>query len=269
MERWRLIFDSPQNGAANMATDQAIMEAVGTGQVLPTLRFYAWEPACLSLGYNQASNEADLEQLAMRGWEIVRRATGGKAILHTDEVTYSVALPNDSSLAAGSILDSYRRLSEALLLGLSRLDIPVQSTAKDEAGRADGPVCFEVPSNYEITANGHKLVGSAQLRRSRAMLQHGSVPLTGDITRICDVLVFEDEAAREQARERVHQRATTVERVIGEILSWNTVAHALVDAFADTFNIDFVPEQLTPQEIERRDALCQDTYRHDAWTHRR
>src|SRR5260221_10544445 len=107
-ERWRLIVDSPCDGPTNMAIDEAILEAVGKGDAPPTLRLFAWEPACLSLGYAQPVADIARDRLAGNGWDLVRRMTGGRAILHTDELTYSVTLPQDHPLVAGTILDSYR-----------------------------------------------------------------------------------------------------------------------------------------------------------------
>ncbi|HEX7976804.1 MAG TPA: hypothetical protein VF498_20525, partial [Anaerolineales bacterium] len=158
-----------------MAVDEAILEAVGRGETLPTLRLYAWEPPCLSLGYSQPAADVDRAALATHGWELVRRPTGGRAILHTDELTYSVIGPENGRGLAGSVLESYHTLSDALLEALHRLDIPAlalptplggsraQNGAAEPNGK--GPVCFEAPSNYEITVNGKKLVGSAQARR--------------------------------------------------------------------------------------------------------
>src|SRR5438105_4494622 len=118
LEHWRLIVDPARDGAANMAIDEAILTAVGRGDVPPTLRLYRWEPACLSLGYSQHASDADLSRIEARGWHLVRRQTGGRAILHIDELTYSVALPINHPLVAGTIVDSYRRLSSALLAAL-------------------------------------------------------------------------------------------------------------------------------------------------------
>ncbi len=98
-----------------MAVDEAILEHIGRGQALPTLRLYAWEPACLSLGYAQPYADVDEARIKERGWEVVRRPTGGRAILHTDELTYSVTAPADEPRLAGSVLESYNRLAVALL----------------------------------------------------------------------------------------------------------------------------------------------------------
>src|SRR6185503_17032916 len=178
MTLWRLLLTRPARGAWNMALDQAILEHIGRGQSLPTLRLYAWEPACLSLGHAQPFADVDVNRLKARGWEVVRRATGGRAILHTDELTYSVIAPNEEPRVAGSVPESYNRLAQALLLAVKNLELPVES----KEGKANGnstpnPVCFEVPSAYEITVDGKKLIGSAQARKKEGVLQHGSLPL--------------------------------------------------------------------------------------------
>lgn len=268
MNQWRLVIDPPADGPTNMAADHAILEAVGAGNALPTLRLYAWEPPCLSLGYNQVAAEVDEQRLKVRGWGLVRRATGGKAILHTDELTYSIALPQDSPIVAGGIVKSYRRLSQALLLALIELGLNPQSTPHEAAAQAIGAVCFEVPSNYEITVDGHKLIGSAQVRRANAVLQHGSLPLVGDISRICDALGFDDEQDRANAKRRVEQRAITVERALGYPITWEKAAQAVATAFATTFALNWVEEALTPSEMQRCAQLRTETYTHPDWTYR-
>ena len=113
LETWRLIKTPPASGSWNMAVDEAILQAVGNGLVMPTLRLYSWKPACLSLGYAQPIGDVDTRQLEQRNWDIVRRLTGGRAILHTDELTYAVVGPQDNPHLIGGVLESYRRLSKA------------------------------------------------------------------------------------------------------------------------------------------------------------
>ncbi len=267
---WRLLVTGIADGPTNMAVDQAIMEAVAAGRVLPTLRFYAWEPPCLSLGYTQPVAEVDRARLAARGWDVVRRMTGGRAILHTDELTYSVTLPDDDPLVAGGIVESYRRLSTALTAGLVLLGASPRADKRAERhGAAPGPVCFEVPSHYEITIEGKKLIGSAQVRKSSTVLQHGSLPLSGDITRICDALVFESEEKREIARERVRRRATTLGQALGAVISWKVAVETMTTSFADTFGLTLVGAQaLTPAEQARAEVLRAEQYAHESWNAR-
>src|SRR5579863_810911 len=196
---WRLIVErEPRTAAENMALDEAIMDAVAAGEVPPTLRFYQWAPPGLSLGKRQPLSGVDLAACARDGVDVVRRATGGFAILHTDELTYSVATTPDDPRAAGAILDAYRSLSQGLLAGLRRLDVPAVMNPVVPGGTHNASAaCFEVPSAYEITAGDYKLIGSAQTRPAGRVLQHGSLPLHGDIARVVAYLAFESEAERE------------------------------------------------------------------------
>ena len=191
MNPWRLLLTPAARGAWNMAVDEAILQNIGRGDSPATLRLYAWNPACLSLGHAQPFADVDPARLKERGWEVVRRATGGRAILHTDELTYSVTGSAEEPLLTGGVLESYNRIAQALLLAVRNLELNVEMKEGRENDHAlPNPVCFEVPSTYEITVNGKKLIGSAQARKKEGVLQHGSLPLTGDLTRICQALVF-------------------------------------------------------------------------------
>jgi len=279
MRQWRLIYDLPTVGALNMAIDEAILEAVSTGEQLPTLRLYGWNPPCLSLGYGQRAADVDFERIAALGWDVVRRPTGGRAILHTDELTYSLSLAADDPVAAGSIVESYRRISAALIKGLESLGVQPQADKRAEGGEAGGPVCFETPSHYEITMNGRKLVGSAQMRRKAGLLQHGSLPLLGDLGRICDGLIYSSEAEREMGKAQVRGRAITLAAILmGEGLrlsptnnqvDWEMAAQAVVEGFSQTFEVDFQYQSLSDSEQIRAQNLYEQVYGTSAWTRRR
>jgi len=269
MTLWRLLITSPARGAWNMALDESILEHIGRGESLPTLRLYAWDPACLSLGHAQPFSDVDTTRLNERGWEIVRRATGGRAILHTDELTYSVIAPNDEPRVAGSVLESYNRLAQALLLAVKNLDLPVEMKEDGtDANSTPNPVCFEVPSAYEITVDGKKLIGSAQARKKEGVLQHGALPLTGDLTRICQALVFESESAREDASARLLTRATTVESALRRAISWETAAQAFIRAFEAQLGLSLERRDLSESESRRTDELVKEKYDHPSWTER-
>ncbi len=203
--KWRLLRTQPAVGAWNMAVDEAILESTAQDLMPPTLRLYAWSPACISLGYAQSIDDVDLDKLKELGWDIVRRPTGGRAILHMDELTYSICGMNSDPNLAGSVLESYQHLSQGLIEALCQLsitaDVPKLSPKQDHQS-PQNPVCFEVPSNYEITVGKKKLIGSAQARKKSGVLQHGTLPLYGDITRIIDVLHYPDESLRNQAENR-------------------------------------------------------------------
>jgi len=269
MDTWRLLITPPAPGAWNMALDESVLEHVGRAQSLPTLRLYAWDPACLSLGHAQPFGDVDMARLRERGWEVVRRATGGRAILHTDEITYSVIAPNDEPRLAGTVLESYNRLAQALLLAVQQLDLPVEmnKVAQDSILR-NNPVCFEVPSTYEITVNGKKLIGSAQARKKEGVLQHGSLPLTGDLTRIYQTLVFENESGREEASKRLLARAATVESALGREVSWETAAQAFIHAFEAHLGLSLKKGELSESESKRTEELVKEKYAHSSWTER-
>jgi lipoyl(octanoyl) transferase len=268
--KWRFLKNAPASGTWNMAVDEAILEKARVGEVLPTLRLYAWKPPCLSLGYAQSIHDVDLDLLAVKGWDIVRRPTGGKAILHTDELTYSVIGPQSEPRLAGSVIESYRCLSSALLEALHLVNLPAraQSEVHTTSENTNGPVCFEVPSNYEIIVDGKKLIGSAQARKKGGVLQHGSLPLFGDLRRITEVLVFPEEEARITAGERLLARATTVESVLNNQLSWENTAQAFARAFTEILNLDLIEDDLTTSEKERAEELVVTKYANHEWTDR-
>lgn len=274
---WRLILTEPAHGAWNMALDEALLEGMRKKDALPILRLFAWEPPCLSLGVAQPVADVNQEALRQRGWELVRRPTGGRAILHTDELTYSVIGPQSEARLAGSVLESYQRLAQALLEALHLLQVPARSDADPvlpEGSDPKGPVCFEVPSNYEITVNGKKLIGSAQARRKEGVLQHGSLPLYGDLRRITQVLQFDSTgdlaggASQTSAAERLLERATTVEACLGYTVSWEDAAQAFVQAFQSALNLELKLSDLNDDELERADVLVREKYGHPSWTER-
>lgn len=253
-----------------MALDEALLETVAQGASPPTLRLYAWDPPCLSLGYAQPIADANHQQLHELDWGLVRRPTGGRAILHCDELTYAVVGQDTQRFLSGGVLASYRRLSAGLVEALTCLGLEVE--VQPDAGMTEeeraNPVCFQVPSAYEITAAGKKLFGSAQVRRRGGVLQHGSLPLRGDLTRICQVLHFTDEAGGDQACRAVAERAGTVAGLLGREVTWDEAAQALMDGFAQALKIDFSVEEPSQEELQRAQELVEDRYANPSWTAR-
>lgn len=259
----------PAQGAWNMAVDEAILEFSRKVEQPTTLRLYAWTPPCLSLGYGQSYTDIDLDRLKSYGWDVVRRPTGGRAILHTDELTYAVIGSQEDPLLTGGVLESYQRLSIALLEGLKRMEIKADAVAKNVAiteSMIDNPVCFEVPSNYEITFKGKKLIGSAQARRKKSVLQHGSLPLSGDLTRIVQVLRYPNDSSRKEAAERLLSHATTVESVLGFKGDWWIASQAMISAFSSILGLNLIPGGLTSSEGRRALELYEQKYNHPSWT---
>lgn len=261
MTTWRMVWSGAADGATNMAVDEAVLWAVASQEAPPTLRLYAWEPACLSLGRGQRADDVDMEAVEVAEYDLVRRPTGGRAILHVDELTYSVIAPEREPRVAGGVVESYRRLSAGLVRGLELLGVNhVEADERVDNRGAEGAVCFEVPSDYEIAVGGRKLVGSAQMRARGVVLQHGAVPLHGDIARICPLLRGHPDPAR------VRSRATTVEEALGRRVGWSEAAEALVEGFAEALNLQLQRGELTAREIDAAEELREKKYARRAWT---
>ena len=267
--RWRLINSGNADGPNNMAVDEAILEAVAAENSPPTLRFYGWQPACLSLGYRQPWTVVDMDLCAAAGWDVVRRPTGGRTILHVDELTYSVIAPAGEPRVKGSILESYRRLSEALMVGLTMLGLASSDAPPDpESDVSAGPACFDGPANYEITHEGRKLVGSAQVRKKNVVLQHGTLPLRGDVGRVALALRSKSAQAQEQMATNLRRQATTLAKALGRDIPFNDAAESLVAGFAQTLNLDLVASDLSAFERERAAELRSRKYASESWAQR-
>jgi len=311
---WRLLETGLADGATNMAIDEAILWAVAEGESLPTLRFYGWRPSCLSIGYSQSmESEVDVDRCREAGIGLVRRPTGGRAILHADELTYSIVAPQAEPRVAGGVIESYRRLSAGLVAGLRALGVdvsqalspsPLPLSQDQERGRGGqhrppppappptlgegSPVppsprvgrgglggrgvqsaaCFDAPSSYEITVGGKKLVGSAQVRKKKVVLQHGSLPLEGDITRIFDFLKAPSEERREELRQELRARATSLELALGYSVSFEEVARHLAIGFAQALNLRLIPGRLSQRELALAEKLRREKYAAREWNFR-
>lgn len=269
---WRLLIEEePRSGAANMALDQAIAMACAAGESPSTLRFYRWQPPAVSLGRHQSVADIDQAAVAAHGYDIVRRTTGGRAILHIDEFTYSVAAAVTEPRVTGGVMDAYLRLSNALVAGLQTLGVAADKAGSDvRTGPDVSAACFEVPSAYEITVQGRKLMGSAQSRRAKYVLQHGSLPLYGDITRLVDVLVLTAEE-RALLHRQLADHACTLATALGVAdddpkLRFEKVAQAMMQGFAATLNLSFQRGTPTAGELQSAAQLIREQYANAAWT---
>jgi lipoyl(octanoyl) transferase len=267
---WRLLFDAhPRPGALNMAIDEALARAVAERRAPPTLRLYGWSPPALTLGRGQPYADADTEALRRAGITLVRRMTGGTAVLNRDELSYTVAVTDrEPRLAGSSIAESYRGVSGALLHALARLGLSTAqaSTPPESEGRPRrdlrSPVCFELPSDYEITVGGRKLFGSSQMRIRGGILQHGSLPLAGDIADISRFLVARPDPAR------IRSLALTLHDALGRWVTWEEAAEAVRDGFRDMLNLDLMPAPLTSEERAEVERLLAEKYGNLEWTER-
>ena len=252
-----------------MARDEAISRAVNAGAQLPTFRLYGWNPSCISLGLSQRVSTTDQAACEADGIGLVRRATGGLAILHTNELTYSIAMPIKHPLAEGDVMSSYRRIAVAIIAALKKMGVTnAHADAVAREDKAKGPVCFEAPSDYEVMSapmsqGGKKLVGSAQWRRVDGVLQHGSLPLYGNIARICRYLIGAPPP------EAVREHAATISGVLGRHVGWDEAAEAYQQAFAEVLDLQFTAGTLSAEEQQTTRELLGTKYGNDAWNRRR
>ncbi len=259
---WRLLVDSAREGAVNMAVDQTLLESVQAGGP-PVLRLYRWRPACLSFGRNQpARGRYDPDRARAEGIDIVRRPTGGLAVLHDRELTYAVAVPAG---VLGGPRETYLALNRALVRGLLRLGVdaavaPARATPASPLDRTGGNPCFAEAAPGEVTAGGRKLVGSAQRCERRTILQHGSILLDGD----------QSAVTRLQARPplRAQPESGTILHELGRLPDPGTLEAALVRGFEQEAGIRLVAGELTPEEVERVHRT-EARYRSVEWTWRR
>jgi len=202
MTPWRILLDGPQSGARNMAVDAAVLRAVEAGEAPPTLRLYSWKPWCVSLGSHQnPARELEASALKARGWDVVPRPTGGRAVLHTDELTYSILARRDTAGWCASLALSYERIGEAWAAALQDFGLdmvrgsPLAPERVQGLGNLPAAPCFASSAKSELAFGGRKVVGSAQRRTREAFVQHGSIPLSPDHERLVEVLPL-DEAAK-------------------------------------------------------------------------
>ncbi len=183
---WRLIIDKSLDGNTNMALDEALLESYLQGSIPPTLRFYKWSGDWVSIGYFQnLSREVDLQEVEWINGGVVRRPTGGRGVLHTWEITYSLVIGEDFPGLSKNVVESYKFLIQGIKLGLINLGLspelkPVKKMNKvgnKTAENKSTSACFDSPSWYELLLENKKVVGSAQMRKKGAILQHGSIKL--------------------------------------------------------------------------------------------
>ncbi len=242
-----------------MALDEALMESVRQGAP-PVLRFYRWEPACLSLGRNQpAKDYYDLPALERRGIQVVRRPTGGRAVLHHRELTYAVVVREGE---LGSPRECYAALNRALVVGLRRLGVAA-ALQPPSAARAPLPSllpCFREPTEGEVVAGGRKLIGSAQYREEGVILQHGSLLLEGDQREVREFLRAQEECEEPPP-------PATLREFCDPLPSWETLAAALRAGWEEELGVSVEPGELGEAEQARARELSW-RYADLAWTWR-
>jgi lipoate-protein ligase A len=257
---WRLLITEPADGATNMAIDEAVWRGRQAGTSPPTLRFFAWAPPAVSLGYGQPVG-ADVDLVACRalGIGVVRRPTGGSAIYHDGperELTYSVVGSAGDLGLASDLLETYRWIGAALRRGLHALGVAADLVPVPDAGGPIPAFCFARTGRYEIEVGGRKLVGSAQRRQGPYFLQHGSVLLDVDGPRLRTLFPTTLDPLSSM---------TTLERVLGRCPRWQEVAETLATAFEAEHGLALEPDGFTDDELARVEDLVRTRYGTDAW----
>jgi lipoyl(octanoyl) transferase len=262
MTVFRLLVTEPMDGAANMALDEALLRSRLDKVGPPTIRFFAWEPPAISLGYGQpVDRNIDLDEAARMGIGLVRRPTGGSAILHEGpdlELTYSVVGAGEDFSGADDLLATYHWIGTALAAGLTILGAAVEMVPVQPSDpRAMPAFCFARTGSYELEVGGRKLVGSAQRRQGAGFLQHGSVMLGAAPERLRRVFTGQADPLAGM---------TTLEAVLGRRPSFVETADALARGFRDAHGIELRPGGLETEETSLAELLAREKYRTERWT---
>jgi len=237
----RVIDTKHKNAYLNMGIDEVLMRNC----TAPVLRFFAWKPAAISIGYFQGLNEeVDLDKCKEHGVDYVRRITGGGAVFHDAELTYSFVIPEKD--CPEDILESYGIICGAIIKGLNKLGIDAKYA----------------PIN-DIICNGKKISGNAQTRRNKVVLQHGTILLDVDVDKMFSLLKVPNEKIKDKLI------ATVKERVAGINKTYDEVASALRQGFKEQFNAELVEDTLTEQELEQARQIAKASYSTNEWNHKR
>lgn len=267
-EKWLFLDTGKLAPALNMALDEVLLIKESEGIFPPILRFYGWKPAGLSLGYFQKTQgKIDIAGAMERGFDIIRRPTGGLAVLHDDELTYSIIIPENHKKMSHSITQDYRVLSQGLIKGYENLGIEADLAIPEGSLRKlETSVCFEEPSWYELVINGKKAAGSAQTRQRGVILQHGSIPLTMDDMALFDLFIYPNEKVKQRARNSFKQKAVAINDVLDVPVSLEEVKHAFKLGFEQGLNIELEELTLDQNIWDEAELLAHEKYELDSYT---
>lgn len=248
-EKIRLLLTDHKAGSWNMAVDEAVLESVASGKELPTLRLYGWTPASITIGYFQSLHEeVDAKVCEENGVPIIRRITGGGAVYHDKEITYSLIIPESHGLVVKDILASYKQISQGVIEGLKEFGLNTQF----------------VPLN-DLIINERKISGNAQTRKQKMILQHGTVLLDVDVRKMFSLLKVSDEKIRDKLITNVEERVTSIKQQLGRELSFTEVQNALIKGFSKALNVELVISILSFEEQKRAREIEQEKYANYLW----
>jgi len=252
-EKWRLLKTENNSAALNMAIDRAVIVTNSNKKVPPTVRFFTWKPPAISIGYFQSlRDEVDLNNCKKLGVDYVRRITGGGAVFHEEELTYSIIIPEPHPQVPKNIMGSYGRICGAVIKGLKNLGI--ESEYK--------------PIN-DIITSGKKISGNAQTRKMKTVLQHGTVLTDVDVDKMFSLLKVPNEKIKDKLIADVKERVTSIKHVLGREISFDDVAKAMKKGFEEEFNVELVEGTLTDEEIDLAKKFEKECFSARDWNHRR
>ncbi|GAY77084.1 lipoate--protein ligase family protein [Sporolactobacillus inulinus] len=270
-QEWYFIDSGIHSPAYNMALDEYLLECGEKGRTKPVLRFYGWDPPGLSIGYFQkTTGRIDFDGATAHGIACVRRLTGGLAVLHDDELTYSVVIPEDYPDMPHSVVGAYRVLSRGLLEGFRALGLDADlAIPEDKRVGAHSPVCFEEASWYELIVAGRKAAGSAQTRQRGMILQHGSIPIRVNTDQLFDCFSYANPRLKERAKRAFTGKAAALEELLGRKVALEEVKTAFYHGFEKGLNINLRQLVLTDEEEQMVRERAKNKYETDAWNRSR
>lgn len=275
-ERWRFIDSGDCSPAFNMALDEALLEWHSEGKIPPTIRFYGWNPPTLSIGYFQkVEKEIDMEAVKKYGLGFVRRPTGGRGVLHDQELTYSVIVSEAHPKMPQTVTEAYRVISQGILEGFRFLGLDAYfAVPKTEEEKADlknprSAVCFDAPSWYELVVEGRKVAGSAQTRQKGVILQHGSILLDLDEEMLFRLFKYPNERVKERLRQNFKQKAVAINELTERKITLPEAKEAFYKGFEKGLEIVLEPYTLSSEEMAYVNELAEKKYASDEWNFKR
>jgi lipoyl(octanoyl) transferase len=266
-ESWYYVHSGKCSPAYNMAVDECLLNWHSKNEIPPVLRFYEWEPAGMSVGYFQKTKgKLDTNKLNESNIPIVRRLTGGRAVLHDNELTYSVIVSESHPKMPLSVKDAYKVISNGLLEGFHELGI--DATFALPEGKLDvtqSAVCFEEPSWYELVIDGKKACGSAQTRQKGVILQHGSIPIAIDDEKLYNFFIYPNEKVKERALRAFSEKAVSIQDVTTRKITMDNVTTAFKKGFEQGLDIELVPFTFSREQQVEIEHVMKTKYMNDDW----
>ncbi|WP_143833770.1 lipoate--protein ligase family protein [Oceanobacillus senegalensis] len=270
-EEWLFLNSGYEDAAINMALDECLLNWHSEGEIPPTLRFYGWNKPTLSVGqFQKVHRSINFEAIHNYHCQFVRRLTGGSAVLHDNELTYSIVVSEDHPAIPASIREAYYVLSQGLYEGFKNLGIQVDYAMPDRKDTMERTaVCFEKAAFYEMIVNGKKLSGNAQTRKNGVLLQHGSIPMSLDTDMLYDLFRFPSEKIKQRKREAFQRKATTIDELTNQSHTYDMMKNAFYQGFQKGLNITLHPFELTTQQWEQVHQLAETKYSREEWNYKR